>query len=171
MLTCYDLRFAEPALLNRERGAEIITYPSAFATRTGMAHWGESAGVLPSMSLWILPNPSLRPTTEPLLRARAIETQTYVLAAAQVGSHPPTSRSSYGAACIVDPWGSILAQVSSCDASRPLLCGPQLMHRSASRSAMTTSQATRTANKMRAAEASVSQSEPAHYRQTTKLAD
>ena len=61
MLTCYDLRFAEPALLNRERGAEIITYPSAFATRTGMAHWGESAGVLPSMSLWILPNPSLRP--------------------------------------------------------------------------------------------------------------
>ena len=46
MLTCYDLRFAEPALLNRERGAEIITYPSAFATRTGMAHWGEFSYVL-----------------------------------------------------------------------------------------------------------------------------
>ena len=49
MLTCYDLRFAEPALLNRERGAEIITYPSAFATRTGMAHWGESSYVLLSL--------------------------------------------------------------------------------------------------------------------------
>lgn len=40
MLTCYDLRFPEVALLARQQGAEIITYPSAFATKTGMAHWG-----------------------------------------------------------------------------------------------------------------------------------
>lgn len=40
MLTCYDLRFPEVALLARQQGAEIITYPSAFATQTGMAHWG-----------------------------------------------------------------------------------------------------------------------------------
>ncbi|KAK9894087.1 putative NIT2-nitrilase [Cystobasidium minutum MCA 4210] len=86
MLTCYDLRFPEVALILRKQGADIITYPSAFAVRTGMAHW------------------------DPLLRARAIETQSYVLAAAQVGSHPPTSRASYGKACIIDPWGTIVAQ-------------------------------------------------------------
>lgn len=86
MLTCYDLRFPEVSLILRQKGAELITYPSAFAVRTGMAHWS------------------------PLLSARAIETQCYVLAAAQVGSHPPTSRASFGRACIIDPWGTTLAQ-------------------------------------------------------------
>lgn len=41
MLTCYDLRFPEVSLILRQKGAELITYPSAFAVRTGMAHWGE----------------------------------------------------------------------------------------------------------------------------------
>lgn len=43
MLTCYDLRFPEVSLILRQKGAELITYPSAFAVRTGMAHWGELA--------------------------------------------------------------------------------------------------------------------------------
>ncbi|KAK4055297.1 Carbon-nitrogen hydrolase [Microbotryomycetes sp. JL201] len=85
MQTCYDLRFPEGSLLLRERGAEILTYPSAFTLKTGAAHW------------------------ETLLRARAIETQTYVLAPAQIGSHTAT-RQSFGHAMIVDPWGTIVAQ-------------------------------------------------------------
>ncbi|KAI9009935.1 nitrilase [Phycomyces nitens] len=83
--TCYDLRFAEQSIAQRQRGAEILTFPSAFTLKTGEAHW------------------------EILLRARAIETQTFVIAAAQVGQHNP-KRASYGHAMIVDPWGTILAQ-------------------------------------------------------------
>jgi predicted amidohydrolase len=86
MLTCYDLRFPEPSLRLRRLGADVITYPSAFTVRTGAAHW------------------------EVLLRARAIETQSYVVAAAQVGSHAGTKRTSWGHAMIVDPYGSIVAQ-------------------------------------------------------------
>lgn len=41
MLTCYDLRFPEPSLILRQQGADIISYPSAFTVKTGMAHWGE----------------------------------------------------------------------------------------------------------------------------------
>ncbi|KAG8834024.1 Carbon-nitrogen hydrolase [Serendipita sp. 411] len=85
LLTCYDLRFPEPSLLLLEQGAQILTYPSAFTIKTGKAHW------------------------ETLLRARAIETQSYVLASAQVGEHFP-GRASYGRAMIIDPWGTILAQ-------------------------------------------------------------
>ncbi|WFD33420.1 beta-ureidopropionase [Malassezia cuniculi] len=88
LLTCYDMRFAEPALALRARGAQVLTYPSAFAVRTGGAHW------------------------ETLLRARAIETQSWVLAAAQVGAHPGSTRVSWGHALIVDPWGSVVAQCS-----------------------------------------------------------
>ncbi|KAM0793363.1 hypothetical protein ACM66B_000818 [Microbotryomycetes sp. NB124-2] len=87
LLTCYDLRFPEVSLILRRRGAEILTYPSAFTLKTGAAHW------------------------ETLLRARAIETQTYVLAPAQVGSHT-ASRQSYGHAMIVDPWGTVVAQAA-----------------------------------------------------------
>jgi predicted amidohydrolase len=86
MLTCYDVRFPEPSLALRRQGAHVLTYPSAFTVRTGAAHW------------------------EILLRARAIETQSYVLAAAQVGAHDGTSRVSWGHAMIVDPMGSLLAQ-------------------------------------------------------------
>ena len=60
---CYDLRFPEFSLTLRRRGADVLTFPSAFTVATGMAHW------------------------EVLLRARAVETQCYVVAAAQCGAH------------------------------------------------------------------------------------
>ncbi len=82
---CYDLRFPEMSLALMRKGANILAYPSAFTVPTGVAHWF------------------------PLLRARAIETQSYVIAAAQTGSHN-AKRSSFGHACIIDPWGTIIAQ-------------------------------------------------------------
>lgn len=83
---CYDLRFPELYRALTDQGAEILMVPSAFTDRTGKDHW------------------------EVLLRARAIENLCYVLAPAQWGRHSK-SRASYGHAMIVDPWGSILAQV------------------------------------------------------------
>jgi predicted amidohydrolase len=82
---CYDLRFPELYTALREAGAELITAPSAFTAVTGAAHW------------------------EVLIRARAIETQCYLLAAAQGGVHPGP-RETHGHAAIVDPWGRVLAQ-------------------------------------------------------------
>ncbi|KAJ2661777.1 Carbon-nitrogen hydrolase [Coemansia sp. RSA 1200] len=82
---CYDLRFPELAQALRLRGAQLISYPSAFTELTGAAHW------------------------ELLLRARAVETQTYVFGAAQIGRHN-SRRSSHGDAMIVDPWGTVLAR-------------------------------------------------------------
>jgi predicted amidohydrolase len=87
-LICFDLRFPEPSLALRHRGAQIITYPSAFTVPTGKAHW------------------------ETLLRARAIETQSYVIAAAQVGFHnEEKTRRSYGHSLIIDPWGKVVAEL------------------------------------------------------------
>lgn len=83
---CYDLRFPELYSSLLEKGAEIITVPSAFTQVTGEAHW------------------------EVLLRARAIENQCYVLAANQGGVHN-SSRETYGHSMIVDPWGRVLARV------------------------------------------------------------
>ncbi len=83
---CYDLRFPE---LYRElvtRGAEILLVPSAFTVPTGSDHW------------------------QVLLRARAIENQAFVVAAAQVGTHSPRRRS-YGRSMIIDPWGTVLCTV------------------------------------------------------------
>lgn len=68
---CYDVRFPQLSTILRKFGAEILTYPSVFTVPTGQAHW------------------------EVLLRARAIENQCYVVAAAQVGQHNH-KRSSYG---------------------------------------------------------------------------
>lgn len=84
---CYDLRFPELYRRLVERGAQIIFVPSAFTSFTGQAHW------------------------EPLLRARAIENQVYIIAPDQVG-HTPNSIPSYGHSMIVDPWGRILAEAS-----------------------------------------------------------
>lgn len=89
-LICFDLRFPEPSLALRRQGAQILTYPSAFTVPTGRAHW------------------------EPLLRARAIETQSYVVAAAQCGRHNE-KRVSYGHSMIIDPWGRILAELGGVD--------------------------------------------------------
>jgi len=80
---CYDLRFPE---LYRElagKGAEIIVVPSAFTAMTGRAHW------------------------KPLLRARAIEDQCYVVAAGQGGFHS-NGRETWGHSMIINPWGEIL---------------------------------------------------------------
>lgn len=74
-LQCYDLRFAELSTILRKHGAKILTYPSAFAASTGRAHW------------------------EVLLRARAIETQSFVIASAQIGFHND-KRESYGHAMV-----------------------------------------------------------------------
>lgn len=86
---CFDMRFPEPGLTYAQRGAHIVTYPSAFTTETGKAgHW------------------------HMLLRARAIETQSYVIAAAQVGKHDEEGkRHSYGHSMIVDPWGKVIAEL------------------------------------------------------------
>ena len=86
---CYDMRFGELFWGLRKRGAEVILIPAAFTHITGPAHW------------------------EILLRARAIESQSYVLAAAQIGQNN-AHRRCYGHAMIVDPWGNILAQCSDC---------------------------------------------------------
>lgn len=85
LTVCYDLRFPELYTRLREAGAELISTPSAFTAVTGQAHW------------------------EILIRARAIETQCYVLAAGQGGSHP-RGRETWGQSAIVDPWGRILAE-------------------------------------------------------------
>ena len=87
---CYDLRFAELFLALRRQGAELIMLPAAFTLQTGKDHW------------------------EVLLRARAIETQCYVAAAAQIGGYPAGggTRYTFGNALIVDPWGSVVARVS-----------------------------------------------------------
>ncbi|KAF4581991.1 carbon-nitrogen hydrolase [Ophiocordyceps camponoti-floridani] len=89
-LICFDVRFAEAAItLSRwRRGpARVLTYPSAFTVRTGAAHW------------------------EVLLRARAIETQSWVVAAAQVGFHQG-GRSSFGTSLVVDPWGRVVLKLA-----------------------------------------------------------
>jgi deaminated glutathione amidase len=84
LTTCYDMRFPEQYTALVQRGAQILLMPSAFTVPTGQAHW------------------------HVLLRARAIETQCYVLAAAQVGRHND-KRESYGHAVAIDPWGVVMA--------------------------------------------------------------
>jgi predicted amidohydrolase len=89
LTVCYDVRF--PGLYQRlvNDGAQILTIPSAFTLTTGKDHW------------------------HALLRARAIETQCYVLAPAQSGTHDDQGlRESYGRAMIVDPWGLVVATAS-----------------------------------------------------------
>jgi nitrilase len=87
---CYDLRFPELYQALVRQGAEVIALPAAFTKQTGMDHW------------------------EVLCRARAIETQTYVLASAQTGSHPHGNeeRECYGHSLAVDPWGHVVAKAS-----------------------------------------------------------
>ncbi|KAK8250531.1 nitrilase [Phyllosticta capitalensis] len=89
---CFDLRFPEISLALKRQNAQIITYPSAFTVPTGRAHWAT------------------------LLRARAIETQAYVIAAAQAGFHNE-KRCSYGHSMIVSPWGEVLAELGGVDAT------------------------------------------------------
>jgi len=84
---CYDLRFPELYRALSLAGVEIIVVPAAFTLVTGKDHWMV------------------------LLRARAIESQAYVVAAAQWGKHP-RGRHTFGKSCIIDPWGDVIAQAS-----------------------------------------------------------
>eukprot|EP00299_Pterocystis_sp_00344_P016997 c8529_g1_i1.p1 GENE.c8529_g1_i1~~c8529_g1_i1.p1 ORF type:complete len:318 (+),score=57.61 c8529_g1_i1:58-954(+) len=80
---CYDLRFPELYQILTAVGAQVLLVPAAFTVPTGKAHW------------------------HTLLRARAIETQCFVIASAQVGQHNE-KRSSFGHALVIDPWGEVL---------------------------------------------------------------
>jgi predicted amidohydrolase len=80
---CYDMRFSEMYVDLVNQGAQILLAPSAFTVPTGRAHW------------------------HALLRARAIESQCYMIAAAQVGQHND-KRESYGHSLVYDPWGDLL---------------------------------------------------------------
>lgn len=88
MTICYDLRFPSLFQKLRQSGAEIIMVPSAFFLQTGKHHWF------------------------PLLQARAIENQVYIVAPAQWGKHSPDHRMSYGHSVIIDPWGTVVACAS-----------------------------------------------------------
>ncbi len=89
---CYDVRFPELFLALRRAGAEVIFLPSAFTLLTGKDHW------------------------EPLIRARAIETQCWLAAPAAWGRYHEGARNeprdTYGRSIVVDPWGQVVAQVS-----------------------------------------------------------
>lgn len=87
---CYDLRFAELFSLYAQQEVDVILLPAAFLVKTGEAHW------------------------EILLRARAIESQSYILASAQGGTHKGLSgatRETYGHSLIADPWGTLIGKV------------------------------------------------------------
>lgn len=82
---CYDLRFPELYRQLAAKGAEVMFVPSAFTFPTGAAHW------------------------EPLLRARAIENQTYIVAPNQIGKNVH-GYADYGNSMIIDPWGKVIAR-------------------------------------------------------------
>jgi predicted amidohydrolase len=85
LTVCYDVRFPQLYLALAQAGAAFLTVPSAFTRVTGEAHW------------------------HVLLRARAIETGSYILAPAQGGRHE-SGRETYGHSLIVSPWGEIVAE-------------------------------------------------------------
>ena len=88
MTICYDLRFPYLYRALAKAGAALLTVPAAFTKQTGEAHW------------------------HVLLRARAIETGCFVLAAAQ-GGHHENGRDTYGHSLIIDPWGVVLAEAET----------------------------------------------------------
>lgn len=98
---CYDVRFAELYTHYARQQVDLICVPAAFLVRTGRAHW------------------------HTLLRARAIESQAFVVAAAQCGVHASQvsndTRKSYGHSLIVSPWGEVLAE-GSADKPEVLTC-------------------------------------------------
>lgn len=86
LTVCYDLRFPPLYAALAQAGADVLLVPAAFSPVTGAAHW------------------------EPLLRARAIETGCFVIAAAQTGTHAikGKSRKTYGHSMVISPWGEVL---------------------------------------------------------------
>ena len=88
---CYDLRFPELyRMLVKDKGAEVVVIPAAFTAHTGAAHW------------------------HVLMRARAIEDQVWIVAAAQWGKHND-KRESYGHSLVIDPWGTIVGELAEGD--------------------------------------------------------
>jgi deaminated glutathione amidase len=83
---CYDMRFPRLANALANAGCSVLTYPAAFTVPTGQAHW------------------------HVLLRARAIETGSFVLSAAQGGVHD-SGRATYGHSIVISPWGEVLAEL------------------------------------------------------------
>ncbi len=83
MTICYDLRFPDLFSALAKAGARVLAVPAAFTVPTGTAHW------------------------HVLLRARAIEAEAYVVAAAQSGEHAD-GRITYGHSLVIDPWGEVL---------------------------------------------------------------
>ena len=83
---CYDLRFPELFQRLSEAGAEVIAVPAAFTVPTGRAHW------------------------QVLMRARAIEAELFIVAAAQAGHHED-GRETYGHSLVADPWGEVLLEM------------------------------------------------------------
>lgn len=88
LAVCYDLRFPEMFRSMSDQGMDICVLPSAFTAITGKSHW------------------------EPLVRARAIENQCYMVAPGQGGFHI-NGRETYGNSMIVDPWGNVLNRLAS----------------------------------------------------------
>lgn len=85
---CYDVRFASLYRVLAQAGAQIIAVPAAFTRPTGEAHW------------------------EALIRARGIETGSFIMAPAQVGEHED-GRKTWGQSLIIDPWGCVLAKAGT----------------------------------------------------------
>ena len=88
---CFDMRFSDLFAALARRGVDIVALPSAFALQTGKDHW------------------------DVLCRARAIETQAYVVAPAQVGAYVSNgqTRQTYGNSLVCDPWGLVVARASN----------------------------------------------------------
>ncbi|POZ60072.1 carbon-nitrogen hydrolase family protein [Chromobacterium alticapitis] len=98
---CYDLRF--PELFRLLEPFDLLILPAAFTATTGQAHW------------------------EPLLRARAIENQCYLIASAQGGRHD-NGRQTHGHSMIIDPWGRILAELPGGEGVIAAEIDPELTH-------------------------------------------
>jgi len=94
---CYDIRFPGLYTKLRQYGSQILLVPSAFSFVTGSNHW------------------------EILLRSRAIENQSYIIASAQIGRHN-NKRNSWGHSMIIDPWGTIIAQTSTKEINTYCMC-------------------------------------------------
>jgi len=96
LLICYDIRFPELALLMQQQlGATVIACPAAFNTTTGPRHW------------------------ELVMRARAVDTQCFVVACSTARPHGDDGYPSYGHSLVVDPWGTVLAEAGT---------GEQVLH-------------------------------------------
>jgi omega-amidase len=96
LLICYDIRFPELALLMQQRlGCTMIACPAAFNTTTGPRHW------------------------HLLMRARAVDTQCFVLACSSARPADGESYPSYGHSLVVDPWGTVVAEAD---------CNEQVLH-------------------------------------------